>query len=227
LLTPVRAGACGGASARPVRLGCCRRRTAPRPERGRGQATLPGLEPGPSTDGVTPNGQGGRSLPPVDATAGPLLSRAGRETCRLSSRLQGVGRPVWPPGHALARNWRRASFACPLPVYQERHPSPRGSTPRVCVPRIGTLVLQPGARLAARHGDAPPRALGSDHGGPAFRVRRVGCPVQPVVPRRATSGTVASGATADLTTAPDRGQRFSARAELPATDRPLRAVLPP
>jgi hypothetical protein len=37
----------------------------------------------------------------------PALSMWAGRRARLSSRLQGVGRPVWSPEHALVRNWRR------------------------------------------------------------------------------------------------------------------------
>src|SRR5262249_23294189 len=82
-----------------------------------------------------------------------------RETCRLSSRLQGVGRPVWPPGHALARNWRRPVFACHPHVYQG------GTCPsKQHVAHVHSLLglrifsRMPGSRCRAR-GRTPARVL--------------------------------------------------------------------
>ena len=77
----------------------------------RSRATLPGIEPGPSVDGVSPNGQGGDRLvqarpgpvfPDVDFNRQPALSMRGWETCRLSSRLQRVGRLSGCPAMPLA-----------------------------------------------------------------------------------------------------------------------------
>jgi hypothetical protein len=99
------------------------------------KTTLPGLEPGPSTDGMSPNGQGGEALPHVDSTASPALSMRVWETCRLSSRLQGVGRPLAAqtcPCLELAAASLRVSF----PRLRGKAPVPeRQHAASACLPR--------------------------------------------------------------------------------------------
>ncbi len=67
--------------------------------------------------------------PRVDYTASsPCRGEAGRRADYLPACKGSVD--LCLPGHALARIWRQASFACPPPVYQGEHLSPRGSTAR-------------------------------------------------------------------------------------------------
>jgi hypothetical protein len=146
-----------------------------------GQATLPGLGPGPPRGGTSPYGQGRKWLPVVDFTAGrSCRERSGRRAGYLPTCKGSVD--CCPPGHALVRNSRRASFACHPHVY-EGGTRPREAARRVaCLPHIGTPASQPDARLPGLREDTPPRAFGSDQGEPAFRVRSVGYPGQTSFP---------------------------------------------
>jgi hypothetical protein len=133
------------------------------------QTTLPGLEPGPSVDGTSPNGQGGVTLPRVDETASPPTHG---ETGRRAGHLPACKGSVDPclPGHALARNSRQAPFACHPLVYQGEHPSPRSSTPRLrAFPDIGTPASQPDAKLSVSgtRAFASPRSCIRSSGGPS------------------------------------------------------------
>jgi hypothetical protein len=120
------------------------------------KATTPGLEPGPSTDGISPNGQGGRSFdagttrpcffPFVDSTASPYCRYgAGRRADYLPACKGSVD--LWLPGHAIARNWRQTALACHSHVYEG------GTYPREAArcarafPAIGIPALQPDAKF--------------------------------------------------------------------------------
>jgi hypothetical protein len=61
--------------------------------------------------------------PVVDGTAGrSCRERSGRRAGHVPACKGSVDRR--PPGHAPARNWRRAPFACPPPVYAGEAPVP-------------------------------------------------------------------------------------------------------
>src|SRR5262249_23967035 len=81
------------------------------------------------------HGQGPEG-PGVDYTAAPALSRWGQETCRLSSRLQGVVRLSGGSGLSGPGDWQQAVRSRVLP------PSTRGST------------YPPGQHLAPMHSSA-------------------------------------------------------------------------
>ena len=95
-------------------------------------ATSPGLEPGPSPDGMPPFGQGG---PPFWCRHGmaclswrwryrqPRLSIQGRETCDDLPVCKGSV-DLCPPGHALARNSRQAGVRASSPRLQGEVPVP-------------------------------------------------------------------------------------------------------
>jgi hypothetical protein len=99
------------------------------------------------------------TLPPA-----PSLSMGGRETCRLSSRLQGVGRRNLSARAGRARNWRQTVRSRVSSPSTRRSTRPREAARRVaCIPHLGTPASQPGARLFCQHGRTPARARFSNH----------------------------------------------------------------
>ena len=114
---------------------------------------------------ASPNGQGGyprlflnkgdRSFCLVDFTPVPYCRGTRLGTCRLSSRLQGVGRPLsarpcpWPE---LAADSVRVSF----PRLPGKHLPPRGSTTRSCIPRHRDSGVSAGCEIAATRAYASP-----------------------------------------------------------------------
>jgi hypothetical protein len=101
--------------------------------------------------------------PRVDFTASPALARWDWETCRLCSRLQGVGRPVpartWPCPELAAGITRVSSSRLPGGA-----PVPRGSTKRPCLPQHRDSGIAAGCEIVdvPKHGHTPARARASD-----------------------------------------------------------------
>ena len=91
----------------------------------------------------------------VDFTPVPCCRGTRLGTCRLSSRLQGVGRPLsarpcpWPE---LAADSVRVSF----PRLPGKHLPPRGSTTRSCIPRHRDSGVSAGCEIAATRAYASP-----------------------------------------------------------------------
>src|SRR5262249_37699034 len=153
------------------------------------------------SDGLSPDGQSREWLPDVDVTAKPALSMRAWETCRLPPICKGSV-DLCPPGPALARNWRRASFACHPPVYQGGT-GRRGAARRArAFPDLGTPASQPDARLLVRAGVRHPAPSGQIMAGLPSAFVVSGVRLRPIIPRRARSGTAGSIATAERTTAP-------------------------
>jgi hypothetical protein len=134
-----------------------------------GETTLPGLEPGPSTDGVSPDGQGGQSF--GSGTTGArnnlALTKPPASHCRYEAGRRADYVPACKgsvdlclPGHALARNWRQASFACSPPAYQgSTHP--REAARRACVHsphRDSGIATGCQVVRCPEHGHSPARA---------------------------------------------------------------------
>ena len=118
---------------------------------------------------ASPTGQGGyprlflnkgdRSFCLVDFTPVPCCRGTRLGTCRLSSRLQRVGRPLsarpcpWPE---LAADSVRVSF----PRLRGKHLPPRGSTTRSCIPRHRDSGVSAGCEIAATRAYASPCLVG-------------------------------------------------------------------
>ena len=109
-------------------------------------------------DGRLVQARPGPVLPLVDFTPVPYCRGARLGTCRLSSRLQGVGRPLsarpclWPE---LAADSVRVSF----PRLPGKHLPPRGSTTRSCIPRHRDSGVSAGCEIAATRAYASPRLV--------------------------------------------------------------------